>query len=418
MAILSRLTKAQANYFYYDWAAWARPKQLAPEGEWRIWLLLAGRGFGKTLAINQWALAQAQTMPKSRGALVAPTAGDARDVLVEGESGILTIAPPDFMPEFEPSKRRLSFPNGSRATLFSADEPNRLRGPQHHWAVCDEIAIWQYPEAFDMLLLGLRLGDDPRAAIATTPRPPQTSWGGALIKRLLQDETVAVVRGSTYENRINLAPAFFKGIAKRYEGTRLGRQELMGEVLDESAGALFKPGFIETGRVDQPPDLRRIVVAIDPAVTAKRDSDETGIVVAGVDSDGHGYVLDDASLKASPDGWARAAVEAYRRWQADRIVAEVNNGGDLVEHTVRTVDANVPITTVRASRGKKARAEPVAALYEQGKIHHVGVFEALEAQMCEGTSKSPDRVDALVWAITELMLREEGEIVMRRGRVR
>lgn len=416
MAILSRLTKAEASYFYYDWTAWARDKQLPPPGDWRIWLILAGRGFGKTLAISQWALAQAKAMPKSRGALVAPTAGDARDVLVEGVSGILTVAPPDFMPEYEPSKRRLTFPNGSMATLFSADEPNRLRGPQHHWAVCDEIAAWQYPEAFDMLLLGLRLGDNPRCAIATTPRPV------ALIKRLLDDETVAVVRGSTYENRLNLAPAFFKGIAKRYEGTRLGRQELMGEVLDEHAGALFKRGYIEAARVDSARDLRRIVVAIDPAVTANAGSDETGIVVAGVDGDGHGYVLEDSSLKASPDGWARAAVEAYRRWSADRIVAEVNNGGDLVEHTVRTVDANVPLTMVRASRGKRARAEPVAALYEQGKIHHVssdlGVFEDLERQMCEGTTKSPDRVDALVWAITELMLREDSEVVMRRGRVR
>ncbi len=365
-----------------------------------------------TLAITQWALAQAKAMPGSRGALVAPTAGDARDVLVEGVSGILTIAPPDFMPTFEPSRRRLTFPNGSRATLFSADEPNRLRGPQHHWAICDEIAAWQYPEAFDMLLLGLRLGANPRAAIATTPRPV------AFIKRLLSDETVAVVRGSTYENRLNLAPAFFKGVARRYEGTRLGRQELLGEILDESAGALFKLSLIEASRVSEPPDLRRIVVAIDPAVTATRDSDEIGIVVAGVDAGGHGYVLEDASLKASPDGWARAAVEAYRRWSADRIVAEVNNGGILVEETIRTVDANIPFASVWASRGKRARAEPVAALYEQGKIHHAGIFEDLERQMCEGTAKSPDRVDALVWAITELMLREDEEIVIRRGRIK
>ncbi len=351
-------------------------------------------------------------MPKSRGALVAPTEADAREVLVEGESGILTIAPEDFMPEFEPSKRRLSFPNGSSARLFSADQPNRLRGPQHHWAICDEIAVWQYPQAFDMLLLGLRLGKNPRAAIATTPRPIP------LIKRLLADVTVSVTRGSTYDNRGNLAPAFFDGIISRYAGTRIGRQEIDGEVLDDSAGGLFHRGLIEAARVSKLRRLRRIVVAIDPAVTANADSDETGIVVAGIGGDGHGYVLEDASLKASPDAWARTAVEAYHRWQADRLVAEVNNGGDLVEYTVRTVDPNVPLTQVRASRGKIARAEPVAALYEQGKIHHVGRFDSLEDQMVEWTHRSPDRVDALVWAISELMLGGEDEVMMRRGRVK
>ncbi len=361
-----------------DWSLWARPKQIAPPGDWRIWLILAGRGFGKTLAINQWALAQARGMPKSRGALVAATEADARDVLVEGESGILNVAPPEFAPKFEPSKRRLTFPNGSTAALFSADEPNRLRGPQHHWAIGDELAAWSYPEALDMLLLGLRLGQNPRVAIATTPRPI------SLIKRLLSDPTVAVVRGSTYENRAHLAASFFDGIVDRYEGTALGRQELLGEVVDEDAGSLFKRSLIDAGRVAAIPPLRRIVVAIDPAVTARATSDETGIIAAGVGFDDEAYVLEDASLKASPDGWARAAVEAYRRWEADRMVAEVNNGGDLVEHTVRTVDANVPFTAVRASRGKVARAEPVAALYEQGKVHHVGVFDDLERQMCEG----------------------------------
>jgi phage terminase large subunit-like protein len=398
--ILSQLTKTEAAQVAYDWRLWAREKQLPPPGDWRVWLLLAGRGFGKTLAITQWALAQARAMPKSRGALVAPTEGDARDVLVEGESGILIIAPPDFMPKYEPSKRRLTFPNGSTARLFSADEPNRLRGPQHHWAICDEIAAWGQPEALDMLLLGLRLGENPRAAIATTPRPT------AIIRRLLDDPTVAVTRGSTYENRANLAPAFFEGIVSRYAGTRIGRQEIDGEVLDEAAGRLFRREMIDF--VAEAPPLKRIVVAIDPAVTAGADSDETGIVAAGVGFDDHGYVLEDASVKASPGEWARAAVEAYRRWDADRIVAEVNNGGDLVAHTIRTVDADVPLTLVRASRGKLARAEPVAALYEQGKVHHAGVFEALERQMCEGWAKSPDRMDALVWAITELMSEPAG----------
>lgn len=409
--LLSRLTEREAGDLLSDWALWAREKQLPPPGDWRIWLLLAGRGFGKTLAITQWAISQARVLPRSRGALVAPTEADARAVLVEGESGILNVAPPDFTPRYEPSKRRLSFPNGSTARLFSADEPNRLRGPQHHWAIGDEIAAWTKPEAFDMLLLGLRLGANPRCAIATTPRPV------AIIRRLLSDPSVAVVRGSTYENRANLAPAFFDGIVRRYEGTRIGRQEIDGEVLDDDeAGRLFRRGLLR--HVDVAPPLERIVVAVDPAVTANAGSDETGIVVAGVGADGRGYVLEDASRKASPGEWAAAAVAAYRRWQADRIVAEVNNGGDLVEHTLRTVAAHVPFAAVRAARGKLARAEPVAALYEQGKVDHVGVFADLETQMCEGTSRSPDRVDALVWAITELMLGEDEDVVMRRGRVR
>ena len=393
-----------------DWTLWARPAQLAPAGDWRIWLILAGRGWGKTLAINQWALAQAKAMPKSRGAMVAPTEADARDVLVEGESGLLTVAPPDFRPKYEPSRRRLTFPNGSTARLFSAEEPNRLRGPQHHWAICDEIAAWDHPDAFDMLLLGLRLGQNPRVAIATTPRPVP------LLRRLLADETAVVVRGSTYENRANLAPAFFAGIVSRYAGTRIGRQELGGEILNDDSGRLFRHDLIR--RVEAPPPLRRIVVAVDPAVTAKAGSDETGIIVAGVGFDDRGYVLEDASLKASPGEWARAAVEAYRRWHADLIVAEINNGGDLVAHTVYTVDPHVSLTLVRASRGKLARAEPVAALYEQGKIDHAGAFEALETQMCEPWVRSPDRVDALVWAISELMLGEDEELLMRRGRVR
>ena len=269
-ALLSQLTRRQANYFLNDWTTWARPKQIAPPGDWRIWLILAGRGFGKTLAINQWALAQARGMPKSRGALVAATEADARDVLVEGESGILNAAPPDFRPKFEPSKRRLTFPNGSTAALFSAEEPNRLRHPQHHWAVGDELAAWNSPEAFDMLLLGLRLGDNPRLAIATTPRPV------SLIKRLLSDPTVAVVRGSTYENRAHLAPSFFDGIVDRYEGTALGRQELLGELVDEDAGSLFKRGLIDAGWVNEAPPLRRIVVAIDPAVTARATATRPG----------------------------------------------------------------------------------------------------------------------------------------------
>lgn len=411
LVILNALTKEQGQTVWDDWEYWARPNQLPPEGDWSIWLILAGRGFGKTRAINEWALKQAKAMPKSRGALVAPTASDGRAVLVEGESGILNIARDDFYPEYEPSKRRLSFPNGSTATLFSADEPDRLRGPQHHWAICDELAAWQRPQAFDMLMLGLRLGKNPRCAIATTPRPTK------LVKDLLKDKHVVVRRGSTYENQLNLADAFFTRIANRYEGTRLGRQELMGEVLDANLGALFKRELIDAARVAEAPPLKRIVVAIDPAVTAGAESAETGIIVAGIGWDTEAYVLADASLKASPDGWAQEAAAAFDLWQADRIVAEVNNGGDLVEHTIRTVDANLPYTAVRASRGKKIRAEPIAALYEQGKVHHVGTLGALEAQMCDEVD-GEDRVDALVWALSALMLGDEADVVMRMGRVK
>jgi phage terminase large subunit-like protein len=402
-----RLQKARelaARAVGADWRSVARPDQLPPDGEWRIWLILAGRGFGKTRAINEWALEQARTYPKSRGALVAATAADARDVLIEGESGILKIAPPDFLPIYSPTRRRLVFPNGSSATHFSADEPNRLRGPQFHWAICDELAAWRFEAAFDNLLLGTRLGIDPRIAIATTPRPVP------LIRRLLNDPTCVITRGTTYDNAANLAPAFLDAILSRYAGTRLGQQEIEGTVIESVEGALWQHDWIEAARVMSAPDLLRVVIAVDPAVTSGKASDETGIVAAGaalVDGRLHGYILGDHSLKAPPDVWARAVIAAYHAHKADRIIAEVNNGGELVEHTIRTIDANAPITQVRASRGKAARAEPVAALYQQGRVHHVGVFAALEDQMCRWTAESggsPDRVDALVWALHELLI--------------
>ena len=245
-----------------DWRSVARRDQLPPDGDWRIWLILAGRGFGKTRAITEWALEQARRYPKSRGALVAATAADARDVLIEGESGILNSAPPDFQPKYSPSRRRLEFPNGSIATHFSADEPNRLRGPQFHWAICDELAAWRFEAAFDNLLLGVRLGVDPRIVIATTPRPVP------LIQKLLADPTCVITRGSTYENAAHLAPAFLEAILSRYAGTRLGRQEIEGEVLDDVPGALWQAAWIDAARVQAAPELLRVVVAVDPAVTA------------------------------------------------------------------------------------------------------------------------------------------------------
>lgn len=405
-------TEQEERALEYLWEFWARPKQLAPPGDWRHFLILAGRGFGKTRAITEWARRKAETMPGSRGAIVSPTAADARDIVVEGESGILAVCPPWSKPLYEPSKRRITWPNGTMATLYTADEPDRLRGPQHHWAISDELAAWRYVEdAWANLMFGLRLGDAPQNAIATTPRPIP------IIRRLLKDPAVVVVRGSTYENRSNLAQAFFDGIISHYEGTRLGRQELNAEILDDMPGALWTRDTLEESRVRTHRLLTRIVVAVDPAATARASSDETGIVIAGVGQDGHGYVLSDVTMKGSPAAWGELVVKAFDRYEADRVVAETNNGGDMVEHVIRTAARDlhsqgkrttsvVAFKQVRASRGKHTRAEPVAALYEQKRVHHVGMFALLEDQLCSWVpgDDSPDRLDALVWAITELML--------------
>jgi predicted phage terminase large subunit-like protein len=391
-----------------DWRTVARPNQLPPDWEWRFWLVLAGRGWGKTRSGAEWVRSLVENNRAKRIALVAPTAADVRDVIVEGQSGILAISSSWCRPTYEPSRRRLTWPNGAIATTYSADEPERLRGPQHDAAYCDEVGAWRYPEAWDQLMFGLRLGKNPRCVVTTTPRPIK------LIKDLLAREgkDVAVTRGSTYENRNNLAPVFLEQIVRRYEGTRLGRQELNAEVLDDVPGALWDRARIDAARVEHQPALRRIVVAIDPAVTSGEDADETGIVVAGTGEDGHGYVLEDLSGRYAPIEWARIAVAAYRRHRADRIIAETNNGGEMVEATVRMVDPNVSFKAVHASRGKFTRAEPVSALYEQTRVHHVGMLPGLEDQMCsftpdfdrERAKSSPDRVDALVWAFTELMV--------------
>jgi phage terminase large subunit-like protein len=392
-----------------SWAAVARANQLPPPGDWwQIWLLLAGRGFGKTRTLAEWVCDTAASGHVRRIALVAATAADARDVLVEGESGILAVAPPWCRPVYESSKRRLTWPNGAIATTFSAEEPERLRGPQHDAAVCDELGSWSRPETFDMLQFGLRLGRNPRCLVATTPRPTK------LIRELLAREgrDVVVTRGSTYENRAHLAPGFFDQVIRKYEGTRLGRQELNAELLDDTPGALWSHAIIDAARMSVAPLLQRIVVAIDPAVSSGEDADETGIVVVGKDTSGQGYVLQDLSGRFSPTEWARIAVAAYQTHRADRIVAERNNGGDMVQATIRMVDPNAALSTVWASRGKVARAEPVSALYEQGRMHHIGSFPQLEDQMTNFTSDfdreaarySPDRLDALVWATTELLV--------------
>jgi predicted phage terminase large subunit-like protein len=398
------------NALENSWPAGARPNQLPPPGDWwQIWLLLAGRGFGKTRTLAEWVCEQVGS-GAGRIALVAATAADARDVLVEGESGILAVAPSWCRPVYEPSKRRLTWPNGGIATTFSAEEPERLRGPQHDAAVCDELGAWSRPDTWDMLQFGLRLGRNPRCLVATTPRP--TKLIGELLAR--EGHDVVVTRGSTYENRANLAPGFLNQIVRKYEGTRLGRQELNAELLEDTPGALWNHGLIEAARVGTVPELIRVVVAIDPAATSGEDADETGIIVVGKGANGHGYVLADCSGRYSPTEWAKSAIAAYRSHQADRIVAEVNNGGEMVEATIRMVDPSVAFTAVRASRGKVTRAEPISALYEQGRMHHVGAFPQLEDQMTNFTSDfdrtasgySPDRVDALVWAATDLLVEQ------------
>lgn len=399
----------------YKWEFWGRPDQLIPPGGWTTWLLLAGRGFGKTRVgaetIRDWACG---TTPLARGlcgriALVAETSGDARDVLVEGESGILSVHPKDFRPLYEPSKRRLTWPNGAVATLYNAVEPDQLRGPQHDAAWCDELAKWRYiNETWDQLQFGLRLGEHPRQVITTTPRPLP------LIRRLMVDPNCYVTRGRTLDNADNLATNFMESIYDRYGGTRLGRQELEGEVLEDIPGALWSRENIDVNRRSDSPELRRIVVAIDPAATSGEEADETGIVAVGLyidpdDGSQHAYILADESCRGTPDVWAKRAVALFHELEADRIVAEVNNGGEMVEAVIRAIDRNVPYTAVRASRGKRVRAEPVSALYEQNRVHHVGRLDILEDQMClfsgetgRSAGDSPDRVDALVWGVSFL----------------
>jgi phage terminase large subunit-like protein len=324
--------------------------------------------------------------------------------MVEGESGILAISPPWFRPQYEPSKRRLTWPNGAIATTYSADEPERLRGPQHSASWCDELASWRYPEAWDQLQFGLRLGTKPRVVVTTTPKPTR------LIRDLLQRKDCRTTRGSTYDNRSNLARPFLEAIVKKYEGTRLGRQELYAEVLPDGPGALWTQRGLDDYRVVKAPALSRIVVAVDPAITSGEDANENGIIVSGIAADNSAYVLEDWSMRGSPDEWARKAVAAYRKHSADCIVAEANQGGEMVAQVIKSV-ADIPVTLVRATRGKYVRAEPISALYEQGRVHHVGVLPQLEEQMTSFTPEraadrtdgfSPDRVDALVWSLTEL----------------
>ncbi len=370
-------------------------------------MILAGRGWGKTKSGSEYTKYGVESGRFKRVALVAPTSADCRDVMLEGDSGILKISSPYFMPVYESSKRRVTWPNGAIATLYSAEEPDRLNGPQHDFAWADEIGVWKYArDTWDMLQMGLRLGVNPRQIVTTTPKVQNIS----LIKQIMNLPSTVTTTGSTFENRDNLSKSFIETILDRYENTRLGQQELYARILDDVPGALWMREDIEKHRVKKHVNLTRIVVAIDPAVTNTEESDETGLIVAGKGVDGHGYVLSDNTLKASPKGWGQAAISLYDSFKADRIIAEVNNGGEMVEHVLRSIDLSVPYKAVHASRGKRVRAEPISAMYEQGKIHHVGIFPQLEDQMCSftpDTEESPDRVDALVWAMTDLMCQDD-----------
>jgi phage terminase large subunit-like protein len=414
---LSELNPEQLKLILAHWPLWARPDQLPPAatsgGEsWRVWLILGGRGAGKTRAGAEWvrtkalARAAADAPGVRRIALVGETFADVRRVMIEGQSGLLAVHHASERPRFEPSKGQMIWPSGAIAQVFSAEDPDSLRGPQFDAAWCDEVAKWRHPQrTWDMLQFALRLGEHPQMVATTTPRSTP------FLKKLIADAGTVVTRAATADNADNLAPSFVAEMTRRYHGTALGRQELLGELVDDTSGALWRRDWIETQRVTTAPELSAIVVAVDPPVTATAASDACGIVVAGLGPDGRAYVVADRTLQGrEPQVWARAVIAAYGDFLADRVVAEVNQGGDLVVTVLKQIDASVAVRTVRATRGKWLRAEPVAALYAEGRVAHVGRFEALEDQMCafgaDGLAKgrSPDRLDALVWALTDLMV--------------
>lgn len=421
-SVLRQLPPTKAEELRYMWPFWARPAQIAPllkeDGQtWNTWLILAGRGFGKTRAGVEWCREQVK-LGKRRIIAVAATNSDIERVMVKGESGFLaTCWKGDKTykgvamgyPEWSPTKRTLTWENGAAVTFFSAEEPERLRGPQGDAAWCDEICAWSKDRGtFDMLQFCLRLGKHPQVCITTTPKPTK------LLREILKNIKTVVTTGGTYDNAANLATTYIEAVKAQYEGTRLGRQELFAEVLDEAAGALWNRELLSKCEIEVDntvffaESLARVIVSIDPAVTANAESDMTGIVVAGIDVNNISYILEDCTDKYTPEGWASKAYELYNKYSADRIVAERNQGGDMVRHTLHTVDPTLPVRLVHASRGKYARAEPVSALYERNKVRHVRGLDLLEDQMVSweplGAIGSPDRIDALVWAITDLAL--------------
>lgn len=398
---ISELSTETQAYLAHYWKFWQRSDQALPEGDWTYWLILAGRGWGKTRTgaetVRQWI----KTCDMVN--LIGATVDDARDIMIEGESGILAICPDNERPEYRKSERKLVWPNGATSLIFTADEPERLRGKQHKKLWADEMASWRYQEAWDQAKFGLRLGDNPQAVVTTTPRPVKN------VIELLKDKATRTTKGTTYDNRANLAPSFFAQIVNRYEGTRLGRQELNAELLMDVPGALWTRESIQHLPRSSAPLMQRIVVGVDPSITSKEGSDECGIVVDGLDGNGNAYCFADRSAVLSPRDWAKAAVTAFREFEADVIVAEANQGGEMVRQVISSFDPSVPVKLVHASRGKYIRAEPISALYARGVVYHLGSFEALEDQMCTFTPDfdrtrdgSPDRLDAHVWAMTEL----------------
>jgi len=413
-SLMDQLGPAKVEELQHTWEFWARPNQLEPKGDhWDIWVALAGRGWGKTRAGAEWVRHRIRKGDKIVHC-VAPTKGDVRKVMVEGDSGLLNVCWKGDKtyrgkhigyPEWSPTNNTMTWENGAKAVFFSAEDPERLRGPQAYSAWCDELCAWRNAqETWDMLQFGLRLGKHPQVFITTTPKTTK------LLRNILGDDKTVTSTGSTYDNQANLASTFLDAVRKTYEGTRLGRQELYAEILDEASGALWSRSLLAECEIekDSVPDLNRIVVSIDPAITSNKESDMTGIVVAGVDVNGIAYVLADCTGRYTPQQWAARAVSLFEEYQADRIVAERNQGGDMVRHTLQTESETVPVKLVHASRGKMARAEPVSALYEQAKVKHVKGLNDLEDQMVTweplGSVGSPDRLDALVWAITDLSL--------------
>lgn len=412
--IVAILDPRERTEFPFHWGMLARAAQLPPPGDWRIWMIMAGRGFGKTRAGAEWVRMIAESSSEARIALVSSSLAEARAVMVEGESGLIACGPPERQPVYEASLRRVRFGNGAQVQLYSAAEPETLRGPQHSHAWCDEIGKWPLSRdravrSWDNLLMGLRLGRDPRVLATTTPRAVP------LVQRLIDQEGdggVAVTRGSTFDNAANLPARFLSAIESEFAGTQLARQELAGELLRDIEGALWTRELLEQARETEPPaSFRRVVVAVDPPVSDR--GDECGIVVAALGEDGVARVLADCSVaRARPDRWAQAVAGAAQGWNADRVVAEANQGGSMVEHVLRAADNALPVKLVHASRGKVARAEPIAALYAAGRVKHCGLFAHLEDQLCglmiggdyAGPGRSPDRADALVWALSELML--------------
>jgi len=400
------LTRREAERLKWDWRFWGRTKQFFPEGDVFGFLIRAGRGSGKSRAGAEWVIERAKA-GYSPIALIGQSKADVRDTMIEVSQGsILKRSPPWFYPLYEPSKRRLTWPNGSIAVVYSGDEPDQLRGPQHATAWIDEVSKFQYlQQTWDNMELGLRLSDKPQVMITTTPRPLN------LLRKLSEDNSIYEVVASSFENRANLSERFMERILDKYGDTALGEQELYGQLLEQAAGALWqRTAMIENLRVKEAPPLARVVVAIDPATTSKTTSDETGIVVCGLGTDGQGYCLADVSGRYSPQGWASKAVTAFYSWNGDRILGESNQGGEMIESIINQVDPNIKVKLIHASTSKRARAEPVSGLAEQGRIHHVGLFDTLEDELCNwspGSGPSPNHLDAYVWSFIELFKLQE-----------